>query len=156
MLAFGVYGKGKTASTVKARDHKDATDLIVGSAMAIPIHDQATRHSGKRAANQDGKGNGLGIGQAGDPMNTLTAGDKHAVAYQGQEPDLESMVVRRLTPVECERLQGFPDGWTMIPWRGKEAESCPDSPRYKAIGNSMAVPVMNWIGRRLQSATTDK
>lgn len=56
------------------------------------------------------------------------------------------MVVRRLTPVECERLQGFPDGWTDIPYRGKPA---PDGPRYKALGNSMAVPVMRWIGQRI-------
>jgi DNA (cytosine-5)-methyltransferase 1 len=60
-----------------------------------------------------------------------------------------SMAVRRLTPVECERLQGFPDGYTNIPWR-KQPES-PDGPRYKALGNSMAVPVMAWIGRRIQT-----
>lgn len=59
-------------------------------------------------------------------------------------------IVRRLTPRECERLQGFPDDWTLIPWRGKSAEDCPDSHRYKATGNSMAVPVMWYIGRRIQ------
>jgi DNA (cytosine-5)-methyltransferase 1 len=59
-----------------------------------------------------------------------------------------SMAVRRLTPVECERLQGFPDGYTNIPWR-KAAES-PDGPRYKALGNSWAVPVVAWIGKRIQ------
>lgn len=58
-------------------------------------------------------------------------------------------VVRRLTPRECERLQGFPDDWTKIPYRGKPADECPDTPRYKAMGNSMAVPVMLWIGRRI-------
>ena len=58
-----------------------------------------------------------------------------------------AMQVRRLTPVECERLQGFPDNYTNIPWR-KKPES-PDGPRYKALGNSMAVPVMRWIGRRI-------
>ena len=57
--------------------------------------------------------------------------------------------VRRLTPMECERLMGFPGDWTRIPWRGKKAEDCPDGPRYKAIGNSMAVPVMRWIGNRI-------
>lgn len=57
--------------------------------------------------------------------------------------------VRKLTPVECERLQGFPDNYTLIPWRNKPAEQCPDTPRYKAIGNSMAVPVMRWIGERM-------
>src|SRR5690606_34631182 len=58
--------------------------------------------------------------------------------------------VRRLTPRECERLQGFPDDYTLIPWRGKPAELCPDGPRYKALGNSMAVPVMRWIGERIE------
>lgn len=60
------------------------------------------------------------------------------------------MSVRRLTPRECERLQGFPDDWTKIPYRGNPDEECPDGPRYKAIGNSMAVPVMRWIGKRIQ------
>lgn len=65
--------------------------------------------------------------------------------YVGANP----MLVRRLTPLECERLQGFPDGHTLIRWKGKPAEECPDGPRYKAIGNSMAVPVMRWIGKRI-------
>ena len=60
------------------------------------------------------------------------------------------MSVRRLTPTECERLQGFPDGWTAIPWKGKPASECPDGPRYRALGNSMAVNVMRWIGRRIE------
>ena len=60
------------------------------------------------------------------------------------------MQVRRLTAEECEFLQGFPRGYTAIPWRGKAATDCPDSPRYKALGNSMAVNVMQWIGRRVQ------
>ncbi|PXB36634.1 phage N-6-adenine-methyltransferase [Enterobacter hormaechei] len=62
------------------------------------------------------------------------------------------MQVRRLTPIECERLQGFPDNHTLIGWRGKDATECPDGPRYKAIGNSMAVPVMRWIGERIAAA----
>ncbi|HBZ7765784.1 TPA: phage N-6-adenine-methyltransferase [Klebsiella variicola subsp. variicola] len=62
------------------------------------------------------------------------------------------MQVRRLMPVECERLQGFPDNHTLISWRGKEATECPDGPRYRAIGNSMAVPVMRWIGERIAAA----
>lgn len=60
--------------------------------------------------------------------------------------------VRRLTPRECERLQGFPDDWTLVPYRGKPAEECPDTPRCRAIGNSMAVPVMRWIGERIELA----
>jgi DNA (cytosine-5)-methyltransferase 1 len=62
------------------------------------------------------------------------------------------MAVRRLTPIECERLQGMPDNHTRVAWRGKEWEDCPDGPRYKAIGNSMAVPVINWLGRQIESA----
>lgn len=65
-----------------------------------------------------------------------------------------SMTVRRLTPTECERLQGFPDGWTDIPYKGKEHP--PDGPRYKALGNSMAVPVMKWIGERIQAQELGK
>lgn len=77
------------------------------------------------------------------------------VSEIGDKPaGVNSMLVRRLTPLECERLQGFPDGHTLIAWKGKPAEECPDGPRYKAIGNSMAVPVMRWIGRRI--AAVDK
>ena len=68
-----------------------------------------------------------------------------------QSDAAEGLSVRRLTPTECERLQGFPDGFTQIPWRNKPAENCPDGPRYKALGNSMAVPVMRWIGERIQA-----
>ncbi len=71
----------------------------------------------------------------------------------GQENAISNgVLVRRLMPVECERLQGFPDNHTLISWRGKEATECPDGPRYRAIGNSMAVPVMRWIGERIAAA----
>lgn len=65
---------------------------------------------------------------------------------------MQKGAVRRLTPKECERLQGFPDGYTAVPWRGRPAGECPDGPRYRALGNSMAVPVMRWIGERIQKA----
>ena len=70
---------------------------------------------------------------------------------QGYQAVRQGLSVRRLTPTECERLQGFPDGFTQIPYRNKPAEDCPDGPRYKALGNSMAVPVMRWIGERIQA-----
>lgn len=54
-------------------------------------------------------------------------------------------------PVEYERLQGFPDQYTRIPWRGKTTQDCPDSPRYKALGNSMPVPVIKWLGARISN-----
>jgi len=123
---------------------------------------------------------GLGVGGEADPMYTLQATKPHAVAfsimpmnsgkdYKARETEVAQPImaggpvggnqggdfviasaVRRLTPVECERLQGFPDGFTAIPWRKKDADQCPDGPRYKALGNSMAVPVMRWIGQRIQ------
>lgn len=88
---------------------------------------------------------------------TLKCGGDGAMAASeiGDKPaGVNPMLVRRLTPLECERLQGFPDGHTLIAWKDKPAEECPDGPRYKAIGNSMAVPVMRWIGRRI--AAVDK
>jgi DNA (cytosine-5)-methyltransferase 1 len=62
---------------------------------------------------------------------------------------IQNNLVRRITPREAERLQGFPDDWTKVPYKNKSADKCPDSLRYKAIGNSMAVPVMRWIGKRI-------
>lgn len=81
-------------------------------------------------------------------------GDGAMVASKiGDKPTGPShILVRRLTPLECERLQGFPDGHTLIAWKGKPADECPDGPRYKAIGNSMAVPVMRWLGERIEAA----
>ena len=67
------------------------------------------------------------------------------------KPAHASCAVRRLTPKEAERLQGFPDNFTQIPYRGKSADDCPNGVRYKALGNSMAVNVMAWIGQRVQA-----
>ena len=79
---------------------------------------------------------------------TIDASASNPAMHQGGSAIVQAMAVRRLTPVECERLQGFPDGYTNIPWR-KAAES-PDGPRYKSLGNSWAVPVVAWIGKRIQ------
>lgn len=87
-----------------------------------------------------------------DEVRTLeVAGALAAEPGMKQQAYLQAgSAVRRLTPRETERLQGFEDDYTLIPWRGKPAEECPDGPRYKAIGNSKAVPVVRWIGRRIQ------
>lgn len=90
----------------------------------------------------------MGVGNENDPQFTLQAAHCHAVAT------VNPMAVRRLTPEECEALQGFPKGYSKIPWKGKPADQCPDGPRYKACGNSMAVPVMSWVGQRI--ALVDK
>lgn len=160
---IGEYADCGKASTCSARDYKDATDLIVGTLAAsgagtsrpagqgneldflvpLPINMQvATRHKSLD------RGTGFGVGEPGDPAYTLQAQHSHAVAAMTAEL-LPRLAVRRLTPTECERLQGFPDGWTVIPWRGKD--HAPDGPRYKALGNSMAVPCMRWIGARIQA-----
>jgi DNA (cytosine-5)-methyltransferase 1 len=91
--------------------------------------------------------------QGGSVINTRQDGIVGTLRAQthGHEPSVVAdMAVRRLTPVECERLQGFPDNYTNI------KENCPDGPRYKALGNSMAVPVMSWIGKKIQKAVDCK
>ncbi|RHJ96159.1 DNA cytosine methyltransferase [Olsenella sp. AM05-17] len=93
------------------------------------------------------EGGGKGALTSEDVSLTLSTRNEQSLFDPQGEP---RYVVRRLTPVECERLQGFPDNWTQIPYRGKPAAECPDGPRYKAIGNSMAVNVMKWIGKRMQ------
>jgi DNA (cytosine-5)-methyltransferase 1 len=103
-----------------------------GSTQAIAIQERAV--SENIDAGPQGKGWQENIGY------TLEA-RHHVQAVQS------AMQVRRLTPRECERLQGFADDYTLIPWRSGLA---PDDPRYKALGNSMAVPVMRWIGRRIE------
>lgn len=86
--------------------------------------------------------------QAGGNQTTLGAGPISSALVKEQIPGVQiGASVRRLTPRECERLQGFPDDYTAITVRKKPAA---DGPRYKALGNSMAVPVMNWIGSRIQ------
>jgi DNA (cytosine-5)-methyltransferase 1 len=146
------YGTGSVASTCSTRDYKDATDLVVQPVCATGHR----THTLDRAhgATEDGTVRGTPIVPAiafhptQDPISsaevTHALGTDFEVAG-GLQPTL-TMAVRRLLPVECERLQGFPDDHTNIPWRGKPA---PDGSRYKAMGNSMAVPVMHWIGERL-------
>jgi site-specific DNA-cytosine methylase len=90
-----------------------------------------------------------GRGDMGDMANALNASSGETGKGDAAPCVASAMAVRRLTPRECERLQGFPDDHTLIPWRGKSPQDCPDGPRYKALGNSMAVPCMAWIGKRI-------
>ena len=89
---------------------------------------------------------------AADVAKTLDASGSNPAMHQGGAAVCERTSVRRLLPVECERLQGFPDEYTRIPWKNKSSSECPDGPRYKALGNSMAVPCMMWIGKQIQKA----
>jgi DNA (cytosine-5)-methyltransferase 1 len=125
LVSFGEYSIDGTASAMKARDYKDATDLVAQPVAFHPTQDPIS--------SIDGTTHGLGCGSSGGQASIAVA---------------TPMAVRRLTPVECERLQGFPDNYSNIPWR-KAAES-PDGIRYKALGNSWAVPVVAWIGKRIQ------
>lgn len=117
-------------------------------------HDKSHANSGQPPAiayafkaGQGAKAGGIGYAEEQSPtLTSASSGTNLAPAV------MHGVAVRRLTPIECERLQGFPDSHTLIGWRGKDADECPDGPRYKAIGNSMAVPVMRWIGERIAAA----
>ncbi|MES3530302.1 Dam family site-specific DNA-(adenine-N6)-methyltransferase [Enterobacter hormaechei] len=117
-------------------------------------HDKSHANSGQPPAiayafkaGQGAKAGGIGFTEEQSPtLTSASSGTNLAPAV------MHGVAVRRLTPIECERLQGFPDNHTRIGWRGKDADECPDGPRYKAIGNSMAVPVMRWIGERIATA----
>ncbi|MBG6691313.1 DNA cytosine methyltransferase [Pseudomonas aeruginosa] len=160
---------GEIAPTLRAMGHGDS-HANAGSQVAIayPLLEVGKR-TGRSTSDPRA---GLGVGAESDPMFTLQASAQHGVCVtgdithtlkaegfdasedgtgRGQPITPEAAGVRRLTPRECERLQGFPDDYTLIPWRGKPATECPDGPRYKAIGNSKAVPVVRWIGRRLKA-----
>ena len=242
MVAFGEYVNDDTASAMKARDYKDATDLVsvyethpadsrvrdMGEVCQtvtsrwgtgggnVPLVQRAFRKS-RRAQSvedheswvEDGKANTINLFDQGDIRTTHAivalqdvsgrdkaqngkgwseenvsytldaAATQGVMAYSIREDAIannfsatplevtpalqalrpsvqshhaqtflaQSVGVRRLTPIECERLQGFGDNYTNVPWR--KAEESPDSQRYKALGNSMAVPVMAWIGKRI-------
>jgi DNA-methyltransferase (dcm) len=121
----------KTTQTIRSQSGTEH----IGAVLEPTIIDRAAFNQGENAQYEPRI-------EPGQTMSSLVAKGPHAVQY--------TMAIRRLTPKECERLQGFPDDWTKIPYRNKPAEQCPDGPRYKACGNSMAVPVMRWIGTRIQ------
>ncbi|HCN6295707.1 TPA: Dam family site-specific DNA-(adenine-N6)-methyltransferase [Escherichia coli] len=184
MAAFGEYIDDETASTVKARDFKDATDLAVFSSTGAGFWSEG--HGTLRAREQEShehlvtlafpeRMSGTQHAATKNTSPSLMAQNPTAVCYEVRN---EEVAVRRLTPVECERLQGFPDGHTLIPTEKRKkvnsdelaylrnhypdlseeeaAMLAADGPRYKAIGNSMAVPVMQWIGCRILATVADK
>ncbi|EAY4506076.1 Dam family site-specific DNA-(adenine-N6)-methyltransferase, partial [Salmonella enterica] len=190
MTAFGEYSGDGTASTVKARDYKDATDLAVTYSNisrtllsksndstaedleTYAIHGTQDPDTNHELAHTLGRNHGQENAIITEPYTIAIRGREEGSTVEVRNDGTANtlltpdggragmgvgavgwgMQVRRLTPVECERLQGFPDNHTLIPWRGKDAADCPDGPRYKAIGNSMAVPVMRWIGERIAAA----
>lgn len=123
--------KGLVAQSVAIRGREGGATAELGGEVSGAIAFKA---------GQGAKAGGLGIGHVSPTLSAAESGSNRTPAIQ-----LGSMV-RRLTPRECERLMGFPDDYTAIPWRGKPAEQCPDGPRYKALGNSWAVPKFTWLG----------
>jgi DNA (cytosine-5)-methyltransferase 1 len=137
-IAVDVYNQSineKTSQTIRSQSDTEH----IGAVLEPTIIDRAAFNQGQNAQYEPRI-------EEGQTMSSLVAKGPHAVQH--------TMAIRRLTPKECERLQGFPDDWTKIPYRNKPADQCPDGPRYKACGNSMAVPVMRWIGQRIQLIDT--
>jgi len=114
--------------------------------------DLGTRQDGTANAIHTPNGGrcGMGVGAVAQTIGGRMRGQDDSCANNLQ---MAGMQVRRLTPTECERLQGFPDGYTQVPYRGKPAA---DGPRYKALGNSMAVPCMAWIGKRIAAVELER
>lgn len=127
MQGFGDYREGDVASSCKQRDFKDSTDLVC----AVDCRNFC---------------------EGGETNGTLQSKSNGGISYNLQNTVRTGMIVRRLTPMECERLQGYPDGWTDIgEWmdsKGKRHKDA-DSPRYKALGNSIALPFWQWLIDRM-------
>ena len=145
---------GALSPTLRAMNHS-GSHANAGGQVAVCITGNIT-HTLKAEGfdgSEDGTGRGQPIVNCREVAQTLTSNYGKQVdntdSAMGPNVVAAASAVRRLTPVECERLQGFPDDYTRIPWRGRVLGLCPDGPRYKAIGNSKAVPVVRWIGRRL-------
>jgi DNA (cytosine-5)-methyltransferase 1 len=151
--------QGQVNPTLSLFDQGDTRATTV----AVSVDLQNVNLAGDVAGTLDTTRPSRGSGQAvafSDTSSTLKGGSGERGYPDPSDGNGHSMVgtamtVRRLTPVECERLQGFPDNWTAIPWRKKPAEECPDGPRYKALGNSMACNCMAWIGEKIAKWEAD-
>lgn len=130
MQGFGDYREGDVASNCKQRDYKDSTDLVVSSVDCC------------------------NFAEGGEINGTLQAKESGGQSLNLQNTVRTGMIVRRLTPMECERLQGFPDHWTDIgEWRDSKGKlrKPSDSPRYKALGNSIALPFWDFLAKRISA-----
>lgn len=134
-------GAGTVAVAFTSKDYGADASEGLAPTMRSMGHDGSHANGGGQCA--------YGVAESPDVAHCLRSGASKADKHESTTYVRTAMQVRRLTPTECERLQGFPDWHTKIPWRGKPADECPDGPRYKALGNSMAVPVMRWIGERV-------
>jgi DNA (cytosine-5)-methyltransferase 1 len=149
----------EVSPALKARDYKGPSSDDDGDGAPMIAHAFDARQSnviqyGDRTGPLDTDGHSVAVAFAQNTRDEVR--EMPVVGALAAQPGMKQtsyvradMQVRRLTPRECERLQGFPDDYTAISWRGKPPSDCPDGPRYKALGNSMAVPVMRWIGERI-------
>lgn len=159
--SFGTYRQSDTGGTVRASGGglSGGSETLIVHGTQDPIVSQKAhclgRNNGQENILFEMKGSeSVRISKEQNKTQTLKA---RMGTGGGNVPCIyDPPIVRKLTPIECERLQGFPDNWTKIPYRGKPAEDCPDSPRYKAIGNSMCTNVMKWIGERLSAYLTSQ
>lgn len=161
-------GRGDMGDVVSALNAQSGEtgkgDAAPCVAIAFPANLSGTQHAATEdlapsmgaknptavAFQERGREGGRSLEVGGDVAFALTAPNGGG-RTQERNVMTPAMQVRRLTPVECERLQGYPDGYTAIPWRGKPADQCPDGPRYKALGNSWAVPCAAYIGERIDA-----
>lgn len=143
----GKPGQGYPAVCFSAKDYGADAMEDCSPTLRAGGHDGSHQNGGVMPAvafDMRGREGGAQFEGPHDTANIRAASGGSSRSY------VAASAVRRLTPVECERLQGFSDNFTMIPWRSKPAEQCPDGPRYKALGNSMAIPVVRWLGERIQ------
>lgn len=143
-----------TAVAFSSKDYGGDATFDLAPTLRAMNHAESHANGGGQMAvafQERGREDGRSLEIGGDVAYALTAPNGGGRA-QERNVLTPAMQVRRLTPTECERLQGFPDGYTAIPWRKKPASECPDGPRYKALGNSWAVPNVRWLGRRIQAA----
>jgi len=156
----------EVASTIAARDYKSATDLVVmrdsqtGSngkpwndenvSWSLTAHD---RYTVIETSTPD-KSPRIYKDEISPTLTAMTGGNRQPIVFH--ESVKRNDTIRRLTPIECERLQGFPDNYTQIPWNNKPKEECPVSRRYEACGRAMSINVMEYIGDRLNKVNNNE
>lgn len=147
------HGQENACISFSSKDHGADATIELAPTLRAGNHDKSHANGGQppAVAFAENSQNVIRL-QNGDGSITGPLSTGGGKPGQGYAAIATGALVRRLTPRECERLQGFPDDHTLISWRGKDAAGCPDGPRYRAIGNSMAVPVMRWIGERIAAA----
>jgi DNA (cytosine-5)-methyltransferase 1 len=143
-IPVSAYGGGRTSGPI------DVAACLVAKGQKLDFEVESFVVHGSQDPCVSDVAFALGRNQGQENAILALSGKDHGADAGEVAPNQSG--VRRLTPRECERLQGMPDDYTLIPWRGKPASECPDGPRYKAIGNSKAVPVVRWVGMGIQKA----